>query len=424
MGALLDFFSLEHQAELICNAQLLDQYYENILIEYGKLFIGDLIKCYQIDQENGETPGLCECIKRLLDQHPEKDIYDFSSDIMSSQCETREVGAITECFLLIRECYHCWTSCDLEKAIGLMKGFFYDKLNIDVNGVYFSSFINNKNRLYRGRLSESSLDKIDMFHIPFKQAYKMRNQRFSITGQPLLYLADNVSGVFNELALDSQETYQKLFISQYKLNKTNNELPVFDLRINAKAIIEERDQKLFEAQFYKFMLSCVCSFPNVRGRENSIFVEEYVIPQLVTQLIRKNEKFCGICYNTVHIKNNQEEKSKKQKEEPYTNYALFTSKRNMDDSIDTRLRDLFFISSPVTVAIIQKYHMDENCETTDIVRMIRNHFDKIENVESIFTEIQDSQFFEFYNKDVEFFYRDGKYRYVKCECPENFNNGR
>lgn len=145
---------------MICNAQLLDQYYENILIEYGKLFIGDLIKCYQIDQENGETPGLCECIKRLLDQHPEKDIYDFSSDIMSSQCETREVGATTECFLLIRECYHCWTSCDLEKAIGLMKGFFYDKLNIDVNGVYFSSFINNKNRLYRGRLSESSLDSV------------------------------------------------------------------------------------------------------------------------------------------------------------------------------------------------------------------------------------------------------------------------
>ena len=93
-------------------------------------------------------------------------------------------------------------------------------------------------------------------------------------------------------------------------------------------------------------------------------------------------------------------------------------------SIDTRLRDLFLISSPVTVAIIQKYHIDENCETTDIVRMIKSHFDKIENVESIFTEIQDSQFFEFYNKDVEFFYRDGKYRYVKCECPENFNNGR
>ena len=114
------------------------------------------------------------------------------------------------------------------------------------------------------------------------------------------------------------------------------------------------------------------------------------------------------------------EKSKKSKEEPYTNYALFTSKRNMDDSIDTRLRDLFLISSPVTVAIIQKYHLDENCEITDIVQMIRNHFDKIENVESIFNEIQDSQFFEFYNKDVEYFYRDGKYRYVKCEHPENF----
>lgn len=417
MGALLDFFSLEHQARLICNAQLLDQYYENILIEYGKLFIGDLIKCYQIDEENGDTPGLCECIKKLLNQHPEKDIYDFSSDIMSSKHEIREVGAITECFLLIRECYHCWTSCDLEKAIKLMKGFFYDKLDIIHYGDYFKSVINNKARLYRGRLSESSLDKIDMFHIPFKQAYKMRNQRFSITGQPLLYLADNVSGVFNELALDSQEKYQKLFISQYKLSKKIKELPVFDLRINANAIIEERNQKVFEAQFYKFMLSCICSFPNIRGRENSIFVEEYVIPQLVTQLIGKNEKFCGVCYNTVHIKNDQEEKRKK--EEPYTNYALFTKKRNMNDSIDTSLREFFLISSPVTVDIIKKYHIDENCETTDLVRMIRNHFDKIENVESIFTEIQDSQFFEFYNKDVEYFYRDGKYRYVKSEYPEN-----
>lgn len=410
MGALLDFFSLGHQAELICNAQLLDQYYENILIEYGKLFIGDLIKCYQIDQEKGETPGLCECIKKLLDKHPEKDIYECSSDIMDSIHKTRKVGAITECFLLIRECYHCWTSCDLEKAIELMKEFLYDKLNMDVNGANFCSYINNKDRLYRGRLSESSLDKVDMFHIPFKQAYKMRNQRFSITGQPLLYLADNVSGVINELALDSQEQYQKLFISQCKLNKADKELPVFDLRINAKAIIEERDQKLFEAQFYKFMLSCICSFPNVRGRENSIFVEEYAIPQLVTQLIRKNEKFRGVCYNTVHIKSNPE---KNQKEEPYTNYALFTTKRNMDDSIDNELRELFLVSSPVTVSIIQKYHIDEKGETSDLVQMIKDHFRKIENVETIFNQIQGSQFFKFYNDDVEYFYRDGKYRYVK-----------
>lgn len=249
-----------------------------------------------------------------------------------------------------------------------------------------------------------------MFHIPFKQTYKMRNQRFSITGQPLLYLADNVSGVINELALDSQEQYQKLFISQYKLNKADKELPVFDLRINAKAIIEERDQRLFEAQFYKFMFSCICSFPNVRGRENSIFVEEYAIPQLVTQLIRKNKKFRGVCYNTVHIKRNPE---KNQKEESYTNYALFTTKRNMDDSIDNELRELFLVSSPVTVSIIQKYHIDEKGETSDLVQMIKDHFRKIENVETIFNQIQDSQFFKFYNDDVEYFYRDGKYRYVK-----------
>lgn len=94
---------------------------------------------------------------------------------------TRKVGTITEFFLLIREYYHYWTSCNLEIVFEHMKEFLYDKLNMDVNGANFCSYINNKDRLYRGRLSESSLDKVYKFHILFKQTYKIRNKRFSIT---------------------------------------------------------------------------------------------------------------------------------------------------------------------------------------------------------------------------------------------------
>lgn len=61
MGALLDFFSLEHQAELICNAQLLDQYYENILIEYGKLL--KLRTCFLPMHLENSIPGSYSVVK-------------------------------------------------------------------------------------------------------------------------------------------------------------------------------------------------------------------------------------------------------------------------------------------------------------------------------------------------------------------------
>lgn len=42
--------------------------------------------------------------------------------------------------------------------------------------------------------------------------------------------------------------------------------------------------------------------------------------------------------------------------------------------------------------------------------MIKDYFRRRENVETIVNQIQGSQFFKFYNDDVEYFYRDGIYR--------------
>lgn len=58
--------------------------------------------------------------------------------------------------------------------------------------------------------------------------------------------------------------------------------------------------------------------------------------------------FAEFTKNIVHIKSNSE---KNQKKEPFTNYVRFTKKRNLADSIDNELRELFLVSSPVMVSI-------------------------------------------------------------------------
>lgn len=112
-------------------------------------------------------------------------------------------------FALIGSAYHRWTTCDLGNAITIVNKILNETTNITTIPSYT---IPSEFTLYRGRTSEKQLDKAYMFHIPFMQAYKIRNQKFSITGQPLLYLTDSAFGIFNELSIQTRDEFEKLHI--------------------------------------------------------------------------------------------------------------------------------------------------------------------------------------------------------------------
>lgn len=65
-----------------------------------------------------------------------------------------------------------------------------------------------------------------MFHIPFNKRYLIGNQRYSLTGQPLLYLGFSILDVLAELNCDLNE-FDKVKLCTYKPNEN---FRVFDLR--------------------------------------------------------------------------------------------------------------------------------------------------------------------------------------------------
>lgn len=411
---LSNFFTYEYQAELIHDAQMLDHSYENALIEYWKIFTANLIKCYEAGRLKGIGSHIYDYTAKILDsincdEFLKTVVLEDENEAITTELK---VSIITEMFLLIRQVYHCWTSCDLSTSIKVMDHVLNDILQIsDISTFKLSP----TSILFRGRVSDTQLDKSNMFHIPFMQAYKIRNQRFSITGQPLLYLTDRVSGVFNELSIRNREDYEKLHIVQYRLNpdKATWFDNIFDITINAKDLeqaAQAEDFEAFNSCFCKFILSCVCSFPNVRGHNKSFFVEEYVIPQLVTQLVRK--KFKGIRYNTINNYCNDEMCFQKNN---YINYAFFTEKKNANNSIDIDLRDRFIIDSPITVLEVDDYSSLRNHSIPDVINMIEEHFDRINGLMSIMSQIKGSSYNKDYNEEKDFYFKDGKYCYIKIK---------
>ncbi len=420
--SLSDFFTYRHQCKLIREAQMIDANYENAIIEYAKFFTADLIKAMCAKNGNSDQIALLDkFISNKSHIHISPGVLNPNDMGKASEAINEiDISPITEFFLQIREVYHCWTSCNINTAIEVLKDIFKNKLQISESD---KKEVPKSKALYRGRLSEKALEKSDMFHIPFMKAYKIRNQRFSITGQPLLYLSNSVYGVFNELSVN--DNFEKLYIAQYRFKQYDEKtMYVYDLTVDGSQLFQQNDIALFSKNLYRFMLACVCSFPNVRGRDNSFFVEEYVIPQLVTQFIKNTgNAFKGVCYDTANCDDclfEDADSSQKFVETcketgKYINYAFFTEKRDANEAMDHVLRDFFIIDEPIRVIdVLDCSDLDNaKCDKKDIVELVKDYYQHILTNASVPDEIRTSKYFDQFEKEVNWLYRDGRYRCIQ-----------
>ena len=393
------FFTYAYQSDLIHYAQMLNPSYEGALIEYWGIFTAHLIKCFETDRKNRNITKLYDNVSIILDS-VEK---DKSKKGITLSGETKGVSIISEMFALIGSAYHRWTTCDLGTAITIVNKILNETINITTIPNYT---LPSEFSLYRGRTSEKQLDKADMFHIPFMQAYKIRNQRFSITGQPILYLTDSVFGVFNELSIQTRDEYEKLHIVQYRINNSFDKIA--DMTINGDFTYIE-DPDIFRQYFCKFILSCACSFPNVWGRNKSYFVEEYVIPQLVTQLLTKD--FSGIRYNTI---NGYRDDENEHLPNDYVNYAFFTEQKS-DEPIDEELRKKFIVDGPITVSRLDTYNPSKNYSISKIVAIVAGHFDRVKCFNSMLSQIVNNEYYRKFKNEKKRLFEDGQYRYIEVE---------
>lgn len=329
MDCLIQFCSDSYQKRLRLLVQSRSERYEDTLEIYKKMFIAHyqnvMKKCKDGKCSNSDT---CSLVYKTL--------------------KKIEINQIENFFDGLRSAYLKWIDADSISAIQgfeelLKKYRIIDNCNAqNIAGIYF-----------KGREEKDVLTAWDMFHIPFNKRYLIRNQRYSLTGQPLMYIGSSVIDIAEELDVDDID---KLKVSAIQLPE---DIKLYDLRNNiyeelnlleGEFILGNADASFQNVFLFKLILASACSFQKRQELKQYNFCEEYVLPQILAQIV-KNHDYDGIIYYSTkaYEKVDAESDELSYKE----NIALFT-KTATDHVYDRQLFDKLNISVPIDKSRTEK----------------------------------------------------------------------
>ncbi|EOU2033235.1 hypothetical protein C4D34_05080 [Clostridium perfringens] len=240
----------------------------------------------------------------LCDKHDNE-----SNNELLTYLKTIKISEIRNFFDELEVVYIKWIDALPGEALNRFKNLLntYDILDI-------KSYIDNKIS-FRGRQSKSLLSHWDMFHIPFNKRYLIGNQRYSIMGQPILYLASSPLCVFEELhyteniKLSSYRMKQRTNFFEKSLTLFNNTCNLLNfvkikdssfLADNLNYVIDQPikiDEKNIKQYFFQYIIANCCSFKRSSAKRNYAFCEEYVLPQILAQIV-KEDGSDGIVFNS------------------------------------------------------------------------------------------------------------------------------
>lgn len=132
----------------------------------------------------------------------------------------------------------------------------------------------------------------EMFHIPFEMRGKVTTQRFSIPGFPSLYLGRTLYVCWEELNRPQIDSFQAV-----RLKNTEN---IRFLDLTTPVIT---DHNINSGEVYRYFMTwplIACCSIKVKDYTD-IFKPEYIIPQLLLQWVRDNDRLDGIRYKSTHI---------------------------------------------------------------------------------------------------------------------------
>lgn len=150
--------------------------------------------------------------------------------------------------------------------------------------------------LYRARIGTDIVDREEMLHIPFNMRKVVATQRYSIPGYPCLYLSGSIYGCWLEL---NKPNINELYVSRYEVNrdikvldlsllpqdvfcgKLSNDSDIYIKAVNGSEIYIE---DIISKYLYTWPIICASSF--IVKEEGRVFKSEYIIPQLLVQVIR------------------------------------------------------------------------------------------------------------------------------------------
>lgn len=156
----------------------------------------------------------------------------------------------------------------------------------------------------------------DMWHIPFEKEFLVKNERYSISGFPCLYLGTSLVGCWEEIGRPSfEDSTCALFQNRNDCNILNMKLCIGNEELNRSKL----------RALIRLPLLIACSM-NVE-HPNQAFIPEYVIPCLLMKCILKYNKenedpIRGVLYSSTKYRNEEVYYKGKMHEKIYENYVF------------------------------------------------------------------------------------------------------
>lgn len=376
MNCLINILSNEKQKSLINLVHDRDETFEQEIISYKKLFYTVLDYCLDgkfLQEVNDQS------------QYSSDEFCTTNGCYCSSICSQVyavikgkiSIDEVERFFNGIQYCYLRWIDAEASVALNAFEALLkeYDLISAvplcDADEEKKDLIVHNldKRVFFRARVTsepDQYLGKMDMFHVPFNKRYNLRNERFSLTGQPILYLGNSIPDILEEMGIDPTDTeaLKHTRISSFEFIEPH--MRIYDLRSNVEDTLKHSERIFTKQDFFRNLLSYICSFQKRNELNNCAFKEEYAIPQMLTQVLKKNN-YHGICYYSTksfqkyHIPEEMINPIHGGKNLLYReNLAIFT---NMvpkgPDTYDWRLFESLEISMPISMCNISKHSMEE-----------------------------------------------------------------
>ncbi len=187
---------------------------------------------------------------------------------------------------------------------------------------------------YRIRIKKENfpLESRDMFHVPFEDRDIVSTQRYSIPGFPCLYLGATIYGCWEEM--------NRPAISDFQVARLTNTESIRCLDLTRPISDEDVPTEEWYRYFMTWPLIACCSVKV----KNPIapFKSEYIIPQLLLQWVRNDERIGGIRYTSTHIDIHSTDS-----EGDFSNVAL-PVRTSSKKGHCPRLKKLFAITEPIS----------------------------------------------------------------------------
>jgi len=212
---------------------------------------------------------------------------------------------------------------------------------------------------YRGRINNftNTGDIREYFHIPFSMRGIVPNYRFSISGQPVLYLGSSILSIERELETNYDSLAIACFLPKYRALKNQR---IYPLNNHITETIENSLSTLFDEGFnemydnkvftlskdslrsdiYRHILMSLCTFPR---KNKEVFAPEYIIPQILTTALLEND-YDGIQYPSTRDFSDISGYHKFAKH--YMNYSIFVPYTSNSDINDDLLNSYTIIINP------------------------------------------------------------------------------